>query len=62
MMVEETKQLNLEEVMSQVHVCIESSHNEQVQIEAVQYSEFLDKIVEMNFKMGVIKNAPLTFQ
>jgi len=58
----EEKQPDLEEVMNHVHVCIESSHNEQVQIEAVQYSEFLDKIVEMNFKMGVIKNAPLNVQ
>ncbi|HME52823.1 MAG TPA: hypothetical protein VKM55_11440 [Candidatus Lokiarchaeia archaeon] len=61
-MTEETKQPDLEELMNHVHVCIESSHNEQVQIEAVQYSEFLDKLVEMNFKMGVIKNPPLSVQ
>jgi len=48
--------------MSHVHVCIESSHNEQVQIEAVQYGEFLDKLVDMSFKMGVIKQSPLTVQ
>ena len=51
---------DLEEFMNQIHICIESSHNEQVQIEAVQYNEFLDKLVEMNFKIGVIKKAPLT--
>jgi hypothetical protein len=61
-MIEETEQQNLDEIMSQVHVCIESSHNETVQIEAVQYSEFLDKLVEMSFKLGVIKQAPLTVQ
>jgi hypothetical protein len=56
-MSEEPKQPSLEEMMEHVHVCIESSHNEQVQIEAIQYSEFLDKIVEMDFHMGVIKNG-----
>ncbi len=61
-MKEDKDQPNLDEIMSQVHVCIESSHNEVVQIEAIQYGEFLDKLVEMNFKMGVIKQAPLTVQ
>ncbi|MEX2683326.1 MAG: hypothetical protein Q6373_017250 [Candidatus Sigynarchaeota archaeon] len=61
-MAEDKYRTELDELMSQVHVCIESSHNEVVQIEAVQYSEFLDKLVEMNFKMGVIKQAPLTLQ
>lgn len=61
-MAENKDQPNLDEIMSQVHVCIESSHNEVVQIEQVQYSEFLDKLVEMNFKIGVIKQAPITVQ
>ncbi|MBN2154355.1 MAG: hypothetical protein JW839_23065 [Candidatus Lokiarchaeota archaeon] len=61
-MTEDKDQPNIDEIMSQVHVCIESSHNEVVQIEAVQYGEFLDKLVEMSFKMGVIKHAPLTVQ
>jgi hypothetical protein len=61
-MTEDKDQPNLDEIMSHVHVCIESSHNETVQIEAVQYGEFLDKLVEMNFKLGVIKQAPITVQ
>jgi ABC-type uncharacterized transport system involved in gliding motility auxiliary subunit len=53
---------DLQELMEQVHVCIESSHNEQVQLEAVQYNDLIDKILNMNLKIGVIKQAPLTSQ
>ncbi|MBD3187773.1 hypothetical protein GF325_13135 [Candidatus Bathyarchaeota archaeon] len=56
----ENDNANLEDIMSQVRVCFESSHGEQVQIEAVQYSELIDKLIEMNFKIGVITKAPLT--
>nr|MDO8118383.1 Gldg family protein [Candidatus Sigynarchaeota archaeon] len=56
------QQEELDDMMSQVHVCIESSHGEQVQLEALQYNEFIDKLLEMNFKVGVIKQAPLTMQ
>ncbi|MFX0100064.1 MAG: DUF4350 domain-containing protein [Candidatus Hodarchaeota archaeon] len=52
----------LQEMMEKIYVCIEQSHNEQVQLEAVQYSEFVDKIIDRNFKIGVIKEAPLTFE
>ena len=56
------KKPNLEELMEKIYVCIEQSHNEQVQLEAVQYSEFIDRIIDRNFKIGVIKEAPLTFE
>lgn len=58
----ETQRDDLEAIMEQVKVCIESSHAEQVQLEAIQYNEFIDKLVDMNFKIGVIKQAPLTIQ
>ncbi|MHA1846692.1 MAG: hypothetical protein ACTSXU_03525 [Promethearchaeota archaeon] len=54
------KDLEIEKLMSQIYICFESSHNERVQIEAVQYSEFIDKLVEMNFKLGMLKKAPVT--
>ncbi|MHA1680198.1 MAG: hypothetical protein ACTSUE_04270 [Promethearchaeota archaeon] len=56
------KEIDLERLMSQVFICFESSHNEQVQIEAVQYSGFIDKLVQMNFKIGMVKKAPITVQ
>ncbi|MHA1368451.1 MAG: Gldg family protein [Promethearchaeota archaeon] len=53
---------SIKDLMETILVCVDESHDEQVKIEAVQYNEFLENLIDMQFKIGVIKAPPITLQ